>query len=392
MQTIVDTFHTNLVPPPGGTFKVLLPPSYEINNPNKIFPLIIDLHGGNGSCEDLNVGFYKNAWDNHYLPHAVVVTPSAARSQYINTFDKKELWEDYIVFELIPYIKKRFHVLQGQQGTCILGVSMGGGGTLRIGFRYPELFAVMAAVEPDSVPAYELKDYRPRNRFHKMSAAPIFEKIYGSFPPKKIHTNHWNLNNAPYIARMNEGRIKRSGIRIYMECGNLDDLLFFEGTEFTHRALWRLGIKHEYRSVDGAHHIGPSITHRFEDCLKYIGKVLNNDFIHVPTVAEIVISNPKFQKLVQMMNGEDVNSIYHDDNDQNNKKNNNDEDITKGLAESLDLDSGDSIAIMNLFMEPEYKKMLDEDSKPGYGLKGSPKVKEEEDGGDNNNSELASKL
>ena len=34
---------------------------------------------------------------------------------------------------------------------------------------------------------------------------------------------------------------------------------------------------------------------------------------------------------------------------------------------------------MNLFMEPEYKKMLDEDSKPGYGLKGSPKVKEEED-------------
>ena len=56
MQTIVDTFHTNLVPPPGGTFKVLLPPSYEINNPNKIFPLIIDLHGGNGSCEDLNVG------------------------------------------------------------------------------------------------------------------------------------------------------------------------------------------------------------------------------------------------------------------------------------------------------------------------------------------------
>ena len=92
------------------------------------------------------------------------------------------------------------------------------------------------------------------------------------------------------------------------------------------------------------------------------------------------------------MSGEDVNSIHHDDNDQNNKKNNNDEDITKGLAESLDLDSGDSIAIMNLFMEPEYKKMLDEDSKPGYGLKGSPKVKEEEDGGDNNNSELASKL
>ena len=84
----MDTFHTNLVPPPGGTFKVLLPPSYEINNPNKIFPLIIDLHGGNGSCEDLNVGYYK-MHDNHYLPHAVVVTPSAARSQYINTFDKK---------------------------------------------------------------------------------------------------------------------------------------------------------------------------------------------------------------------------------------------------------------------------------------------------------------
>lgn len=70
-------------------------------------------------------------------------------SQFINSSAVGN-YEDYIMQELIPAVKKHFTVSDQKSDWCVTGGSSGGYGALHLGSKYPEVFGVIAAIAPDS--------------------------------------------------------------------------------------------------------------------------------------------------------------------------------------------------------------------------------------------------
>ena len=132
---------SDVVPSPVA-FSVLHP-----NGPTQGLPVLLFLHGG-GSDESSLAMFrdsFEEAWNLNVLPPALVVTPSAQRSFYLDYASRDQLWETFILDEFLPHVRTTFGT---SEVTVISGISMGGMGSLRMAFRRPDMFAAVAAIEP----------------------------------------------------------------------------------------------------------------------------------------------------------------------------------------------------------------------------------------------------
>jgi len=75
--------------------------------------------------------------------------------------------------------------------------------------------------------------------------------------------------------RDNADAVRASGIKIYIEVGTEGAHRFYRGTDFLHRALYDHEIKHEYRYIYGADHVGASLQGRFRDGLAFLNRIIN---------------------------------------------------------------------------------------------------------------------
>jgi S-formylglutathione hydrolase len=250
-----------------------LPKNYDAKRAEP-YPLLIQLHGGglsNKAMGDPNYG--GGAWpldqaiENGLVAPMVSVMPSAERSDYMNFKDGSQKWEDFIMKDLLTYMRKNFNISQGRQGTFITGPSMGGVGSLRMAVKYPEVFQAVASLEPSIPPALAYDDIRLRDNWFWFPE--IQKQIYGD----PIDKEYWAANNPATIIKRDPSRLL--GLGIYLEVGDQDLLYLNHGTEFVHRVLFDAGISHEYRLVKGADHIGPSRVPRFFDVLAFVGRQIN---------------------------------------------------------------------------------------------------------------------
>lgn len=261
-HVVQRTLSTTLVPDPVG-YRVLLPDDIEGE-----LPLLLLLHGGGGSSEVLihMQPHFDAAWALGILPPMIVATLDAERSFYLDFCDESQKWETLVTADWLDELRASQPVYGCAGKTIISGISMGGHGSVRIAMKNPEMFHALAAMEPAIMPALKLSDV-PADNLEFQQA--VLEERYGS-PPDR----HWNKNNPAQIAIDNAELIKQSGLNIYLEVGTDDFLLLNEGAEFMHRTLVDLAIKHEYRVVLGANHVGNSIAPRFMDMLGFIGRTL----------------------------------------------------------------------------------------------------------------------
>ncbi len=84
----------------------------------------------------------------------------------------------------------------------------------------------------------------------------------------------WQADNPASIARANADAIRASGIEIYLEVGDEDELNLHDGAEFLHRALWDLDIRHEYHLVRWAGHVGPTFAERIAEAHRFLSHAL----------------------------------------------------------------------------------------------------------------------
>ncbi len=77
----------------------------------------------------------------------------------------------------------------------------------------------------------------------------------------------------PY-AKANPDKIRASGLQIYLDCGDEDMFLLFEGSEYLHRVLYDARIKHEYLLALGADHLGRTVRPRSMEALQFLTRVL----------------------------------------------------------------------------------------------------------------------
>jgi S-formylglutathione hydrolase len=267
-QLVESRFDTKLVPGPV-EYNVLLPDGYD--STKGPLPLLLFLHGGGGDRNFLTRlrAAIDDMWKAGTLPKMVVVTPSAARSFYMDYKDGSQKWESFIVGPFLEHLRQTYKVTRERKGTLLFGISMGGLGGLRLGFKYPDKFEAVAALEPGIDPALKWKDVKPRNRFYRSDE--LMQTIFG----KPFDEGYWEANNPASICVANSEKIRASGLGIYIDVGDEDAFNINEGTEFIHRIMWDFKIPHEYHLVRGADHVGRTIRPRTTEALGFLARVLN---------------------------------------------------------------------------------------------------------------------
>ena len=260
---VLGSLESTLVPGPV-EYAVILPPGYA---GARDLPLVLNLHGGGGNRDNLvrEKAWWDLLWAAADLPPLVMVTPSVTtRGFYMNFRDGSERWEDFITGPFIEHLRASYKVSADPKRTFLMGASMGGMGSLRMAFRYPEAFGAVAALEPGIEPVLRWEDVRPKHRFWR--ADSVLEQAYG----KPVDAAYWAANNPASMVVADADRIRRSGLQIYLEAGDLDEFWLYEGAEFLHRVLWDAKIMHEYHLVRGADHVGPSLGERFAEAARFL--------------------------------------------------------------------------------------------------------------------------
>jgi pimeloyl-ACP methyl ester carboxylesterase len=234
-------------------------------------PVLLWLHGGGGTHEFLEQTrpLFEQLWKDGSLPAAVVATPSAGRSFYLDFADGSQLWEQFVLHELLPEVQQWTDASDAPDATAIAGVSMGGMGSLRMAFRRPELFAAVAVVEPGIEPTDEWDEVLPRDRLYRDDA--LLATLYG----EPIDRDHYRRNHPLHLVDRNGPAIVASGLDISLECGDEDVLALYHGAEALHRRLFDHAIPHDFHLVRGADHLGPTLAPRITDALRFIGRSLS---------------------------------------------------------------------------------------------------------------------
>jgi S-formylglutathione hydrolase len=270
---VAGTVESKIVPGPV-EYYALLPPGFD---KSAQLPLVLNLHGGGGSRDGLKrqQPMFEELWQSNEIRPMVIVMPSVtARSFYMDFRDGSEKWETFLITEFLPHLRQTFGTSEERNETFITGISMGGMGSARLAFKYPEIFGAVAAMEPGIAPVLEWREMQPKHRFWR--ADRLFQQIYGDpNNGNQVDGDYWTKNNPAQLARLNRQKILESGLRIFLEAGDQDMFWLYEGTEFLHQILWQEKIRHEYRLYYGADHVGRSLGPRTREAFRFLSNTLD---------------------------------------------------------------------------------------------------------------------
>lgn len=206
-------------------------------------------------------------------------------SQFINS---KAIgnYEDYIIKEIVPAIKKHFPVSSNSKHWCITGSSSGGYGALHLGSLYPNIFGCTAALAPDcffeaslipdmykALPdlAYfrgtkgvidELKKGKlsKHRNFHTIMNSVAMSLCYGGNFPLDHHTGLadnkklktlMSYDPIQFLPKRKTQLKKLNGL--FLEVGRKDQFNLQLGARQIHQLLKKMKINHHYDEFDGGH-------------------------------------------------------------------------------------------------------------------------------------------
>ncbi len=136
---------------------IYLPPGYEKGNAK--FPVLYLVHGSGDVPESWSAAGHANLIldnliaDKKATPMIVVMPaghsiPFGAQRGGPGNVTNNELFEQYMVKELIAFIDGKYRVAPGGKNRALAGLSMGGGHTIYTGFSHPELFSALGIFSP----------------------------------------------------------------------------------------------------------------------------------------------------------------------------------------------------------------------------------------------------
>lgn len=154
LPVISGTVTSSVYPSPalGGILRqymIYLPPLYA-SSPQTRYPVIYLLHGSPGTLESWFGGAHVDVSTNALLATGkirgvILVSPDGngplyKSSQWANSFDKRQLMENSIVDDLVPYIDSHYRTIADAAHRVIAGLSDGGYGAVNIALHHPNIF------------------------------------------------------------------------------------------------------------------------------------------------------------------------------------------------------------------------------------------------------------
>ena len=195
---------------------------------------------------------YTAQFEQHGLR---VIAPQTGQSWWTDRicddFDRAISAERYIVDRILPWIAE--HWSAQPPLVALLGTSMGGQGALRLAFKHPRLFPIVAAVSPAI--DYQIRYYEDESL---MQMYPDPETVRQDTATLHVHPLNWPRNT-------------------WFACDPLDDR-WHESAERLHMKMSALGIMHEYDGETSAGgHGWQYYNHMAPQAVGYIAQRLDQE-------------------------------------------------------------------------------------------------------------------
>jgi S-formylglutathione hydrolase FrmB len=229
-------------------FAIQFPPSYQSDTKRR-YPVLYFLHGMFGNEREFErrgvAAAISKLRDEGKIGEFIIVSPAGENSFYLNAKGGAQ-YEDAIIKDLIPYIEKTYRVIGTQATRSIQGISMGGWGALLLAFKHPEMFSTVTthcAALFNELPRPSGTDRRSQFMLQ------LIGKIFGDPPDEDF----FRTVNPMSVVEQNLAAIKKSGIKIYFDCGEQDRYQFQDSNKLFDEKLTKLGLAHEFHLYPGNH-------------------------------------------------------------------------------------------------------------------------------------------
>lgn len=224
-------------------FGIYLPPDW---NGGQRLPLVVFLHGGGDDerCLDrYSVTENLDAWIlSGRLPPFVMVVPDGERGFWRNWYDGTHRYEDYVIDDVIPRVRQLYPVLPGRESTHLMGISMGGAGTMYMALNRPDVFASAAVISAPMFNTDQVLEFL--GKFFWRTFARV-QRVFG--PPDR--EGHDNENIYTRIRSPEDLR----GLTLLLGVGKQDQRGLLATNRAFHAHLKHRGVPHRYLIYDGGH-------------------------------------------------------------------------------------------------------------------------------------------
>lgn len=209
-------------------FNIIFPDAPSISPPWSTFYLL------HGLSDDHTIWMRRTSIERYVgnLP-LVVVMPDGGRGWYSNAVEGYR-YEDDLIKDVVGLVERAFPVKTEREGRAIGGLSMGGYGAVKLGFKHHEMFC---SVNSHSGALGVLRGDLSKNK----ELSPEFTRIFGK-EPKGGPEDPFTI-----VEQIDHGRVPA----LRVDCGTEDFLL--EQNRAFHKLLEGSHIPHEYEEFPGAH-------------------------------------------------------------------------------------------------------------------------------------------
>jgi hypothetical protein len=198
----------------------------------------------NSNCQNYGSVLQNGISSNAFPPVIVVFVNGRGNTFYSDSKDGTVKCESSIMKELIPKIDATYRTKADRTQRAIEGISMGGFGTLMLGFKHPDMFGSIGTYDA----ALVTWDTLSQQTFDQS----IPKGIFGS------DRQYFNENSYPFtFAKKNAETIKSLGIKVRMITGDND---FQMGPLYNYNCAMRDTLKKlnidlvEFKIIKGGTH------------------------------------------------------------------------------------------------------------------------------------------
>lgn len=273
------------------TVLVLLPPSYDSAKARR-YPVVYFLHGYNSQAEG-TVAWTKMEQRHNAAMAAtrrefIVVAPDSDTLMGGSMYSDSPTvgnFETFTAKDLVAHIDRRYRTIARRGSRGLFGHSMGGYGTLRIGMKHPERYAVLYAMNPCCLSPRSIEPQEAR----KLEGLTVEQVAKGDFGIRTTYAvaGTWSPNpgkppfysdlatqdgkadplvlakwaaNAPVALVPQYLPALQSMTAIGIDTGDKDFVR--PDDEAMHAELQKFGIKHDWELYEGDH--GNRVSERLE--------------------------------------------------------------------------------------------------------------------------------
>jgi enterochelin esterase-like enzyme len=224
-------------------YSVYTPPGWDGETP---LPLVVFLHGAGDDEtvleEKAQVAKVFDEWiEAGRVDPFIMVAPDGERGFWANWYDGSHSYEDYVVDEIIPEMYARYPIAPGRENLHLMGISMGGAGTMYTTLHHIDRFASATVL---SAPIFDVEQTMAFLEGKVIRGIPV-ERLFG--PPNRDKVERSN----PFVQLQTPEDLH--GTQLFLGVGRVDLPGLLGSNRELHEHLEQRGVPHHYLEYRGGH-------------------------------------------------------------------------------------------------------------------------------------------